>query len=135
MTNSDPEKEGIEKLVARYKKALLDADEATQDQSLSKEDVLSRRLTAIGSGITTILFLLERIYGQESKRAKGDSAESAQQLLNKPALTTSQAAKLLGVSEGTMRRWGDDGDVDIYRTPGGQRRFITDSLRKVMEPE
>ncbi|MDQ6816470.1 MAG: helix-turn-helix domain-containing protein [Actinomycetota bacterium] len=38
-------------------------------------------------------------------------------------LSTSQAAKSLGVSLGTIRRWSDMGYLESYRTPGGQRRF------------
>jgi excisionase family DNA binding protein len=37
--------------------------------------------------------------------------------------TSSQAARYLGVSLATVRRWTDAGHVDCYRTPGGQRRF------------
>ena len=38
-------------------------------------------------------------------------------------LSTSQAARALGVSLGTIRRWSDMGYLQSYRTPGGQRRF------------
>jgi excisionase family DNA binding protein len=37
--------------------------------------------------------------------------------------TSSQAARYLGVSLATVRRWTDAGHVACYRTPGGQRRF------------
>jgi excisionase family DNA binding protein len=37
--------------------------------------------------------------------------------------TSSQAARYLGVSLATVRRWTDAGHIDCYRTPGGQRRF------------
>jgi excisionase family DNA binding protein len=37
--------------------------------------------------------------------------------------TSSQAARYLGVSLATIRRWTDAGHVSCYRTPGGQRRF------------
>ncbi len=37
--------------------------------------------------------------------------------------TSSQAARYLGVSLATVRRWTDAGHVGCYRTPGGQRRF------------
>ena len=38
-------------------------------------------------------------------------------------LTASEAARHLGVSISTLRRWSDAGHVQAYRTPGGQRRF------------
>jgi excisionase family DNA binding protein len=37
--------------------------------------------------------------------------------------TSSEAARYLGVSLATIRRWTDAGHVSCYRTPGGQRRF------------
>jgi excisionase family DNA binding protein len=42
--------------------------------------------------------------------------------------TASQAARYLGVSLATVRRWADAGHLDCYRTPGGQRRFSRDQL-------
>jgi excisionase family DNA binding protein len=43
-------------------------------------------------------------------------------------LSTSQAARALGVSLGTVRRWSDMGYLQSYRTPGGQRRFSQDQI-------
>jgi excisionase family DNA binding protein len=37
--------------------------------------------------------------------------------------TSSQAARYVGISLATVRRWTDAGHIDCYRTPGGQRRF------------
>jgi len=42
--------------------------------------------------------------------------------------TSSQAARYLGISLATIRRWTDAGHVSCYRTPGGQRRFSRDQL-------
>jgi excisionase family DNA binding protein len=42
--------------------------------------------------------------------------------------TSSQAARYLGVSLATIRRWTDAGHVSCYRTPGGQRRFARAQL-------
>jgi excisionase family DNA binding protein len=42
--------------------------------------------------------------------------------------TSSQAARYLGVSLATVRRWTDAGYLTGYRTPGGQRRFSRDQL-------
>ena len=42
--------------------------------------------------------------------------------------TSSQAARYLGVSLATIRRWADAGHLSCYRTPGGQRRFSRDQL-------
>jgi excisionase family DNA binding protein len=43
-------------------------------------------------------------------------------------LTTAQAARHLGVSLSTIRRWSDAGHLPGYRTPGGQRRFTIEQL-------
>lgn len=45
-------------------------------------------------------------------------------------LTLSDAAAMLGVHEGTIRRWADAGRLPSYRTPGGHRRFLRDDLTK-----
>jgi excisionase family DNA binding protein len=42
--------------------------------------------------------------------------------------TSSQAARYLGVSLATIRRWTDAGHISCYRTPGGQRRFTREQL-------
>ncbi len=44
------------------------------------------------------------------------------------ALTTSQVARTLGVSVGTVRRWADEGHLRAYRTPGRQRRFSAEEV-------
>ncbi len=45
-------------------------------------------------------------------------------------LSTSQAARALGVSLGTIRRWSDMGYLQSYRTPGGQRRFSHEQIEQ-----
>ena len=48
--------------------------------------------------------------------------------IHKLGLTTSEAARHLGVSLSTIRRWSDMGYLRGYRTPGGQRRFSIEQL-------
>jgi excisionase family DNA binding protein len=48
-------------------------------------------------------------------------------------LTTSEAARYLGVSLSTVRRWSDLGHLRAYRTPGGQRRFSREGLDEFLE--
>ena len=38
-------------------------------------------------------------------------------------LSLGPASRLVGVDPDTLRRWADDGRVDVYVTPGGHRRF------------
>ncbi len=45
-------------------------------------------------------------------------------------LSTSQAARALGVSLGTIRRWSDMGYLHSYRTPVGQRRFSREQIEQ-----
>ncbi len=48
-------------------------------------------------------------------------------------LSTSQAARALGVSLGTIRRWSDMGYLESYRTPGGQRRFSREQIEEFID--
>lgn len=43
-------------------------------------------------------------------------------------MTVGQAARYLGVSEPTLRKWTDDGRIPVFRTPGGHRRYLRDEL-------
>jgi excisionase family DNA binding protein len=47
-------------------------------------------------------------------------------------LSTSEAARHLGVSLSTVRRWSDSGFLVGYRTPGGQRRFTIEQLDAIL---
>jgi excisionase family DNA binding protein len=53
---------------------------------------------------------------------------SATQPSSRLGLTTSEAARHLGVSLSTIRRWSNTGHLLGYRTPGGQRRFSVQQL-------
>jgi excisionase family DNA binding protein len=48
-------------------------------------------------------------------------------------LTLGQAAKYLGVSESTVRKWADEGRLDAFSTPGGHRRFRRPDLDKFLQ--
>src|SRR5437588_1372820 len=54
----------------------------------------------------------------------GSAASTGRRL----GLSTSEAARHLGVSLSTIRRWSDMGHLRGYRTPGGQRRFSVEQL-------
>lgn len=45
-------------------------------------------------------------------------------------LSVSEAARFLGVSSATVRRWADAGELRATRTPGGQRRFALSELER-----
>ncbi|TMC76077.1 MAG: helix-turn-helix domain-containing protein [Chloroflexi bacterium] len=43
-------------------------------------------------------------------------------------LTLGEASRILGVDPDTLRRWADNGKVDVFTTPGGHRRFLRASI-------
>jgi excisionase family DNA binding protein len=47
-------------------------------------------------------------------------------------LSVGQAADYIGVSTSSIRNWSDSGLVQVYRTPGGDRRFSTDDLDELI---
>lgn len=55
----------------------------------------------------------------ESETTQTHARDDERQLV----FTSSQAARYLGVSLATIRRWADAGYLSCYRTPGSQRRF------------
>lgn len=48
-------------------------------------------------------------------------------------LSLKKAADLLGVHPTTLRRWADNGDVPVYVTPGGHRRFMESDIEIIIE--
>jgi len=48
-------------------------------------------------------------------------------------LTLGAASRLLGVSESTIRRWADSGEIRSFRTAGGHRRVAADDIRAIVE--
>ena len=57
---------------------------------------------------------------------------SANRATSRLGLSTSEAARHLGVSLSTVRRWSDAGHLRGYRTPGGQRRCTQEQLDDFM---
>lgn len=49
-------------------------------------------------------------------------------------LTTSAAAKYLGVSDETLRRWADEKRIRHIRLPSGHLRFRPADLDEVLTP-
>ena len=50
-------------------------------------------------------------------------------------LTLGKASAILGVDESTLRRWADAGRLQVYRTPGGHRRFSLANLEAIVAGE
>ena len=49
-----------------------------------------------------------------------------------PWLTLGAASEQLGVSESTIRRWADAGEIRSYRTNGGHRRILEEDLLAIV---
>ncbi len=47
-------------------------------------------------------------------------------------VSISEASRILGVSEVTLRQWTDEGTIKAFITPGGHRRFLKAELKKFM---
>lgn len=47
-------------------------------------------------------------------------------------LTIREASELMGVDQTTLRRWSDSGEIPVYRTPGGHRRYDERDLRRLI---
>ena len=47
-------------------------------------------------------------------------------------LALKEARDFLGVHFTTLRSWADAGDIAVFRTPGGHRRFSLDDLRRFL---
>jgi excisionase family DNA binding protein len=48
-------------------------------------------------------------------------------------LTLKEASDFLGVHFTTLRSWADKGEIEVFRTPGGHRRFSSADLRRFLE--
>jgi excisionase family DNA binding protein len=47
-------------------------------------------------------------------------------------LPLGRASRIVGVDPDTLRRWADEGRVEVYHTPGGHRRFQRTSLQRLI---
>ena len=52
--------------------------------------------------------------------------------MNTETLRIGQAAALLGVSVDTLRRWEEEGEIELSRSEGGQRLVSIDELRRLL---
>lgn len=50
-------------------------------------------------------------------------------------MSLGEASRLLGVSQGTLRRWADDGRLRVFTTPGGHRRFSREAIERLLPAE
>lgn len=50
-------------------------------------------------------------------------------------LTTREAARALGVSPTSIKRWADDGRLPAHRTAGGHRRYLRSDVERLLKEE
>ena len=50
-------------------------------------------------------------------------------------LRVNDAARLLGVSMNTLRRWSDAGRLACFRSPGGHRRYRLEDIRALLDAQ
>lgn len=62
------------------------------------------------------------------QQGRSNGAMPERSLAHLQWLTLEQASKRLGVHPTTLRRWADGGDVNVFVTPGGHRRFFPADL-------
>lgn len=48
-------------------------------------------------------------------------------------LSLGPASRLLGVDPDTLRRWADEGRIDVFTTAGGHRRFHRATVERILE--
>ena len=70
---------------------------------------------------------LERTPGAPAASA-APGAHGARRRREEGWLTIHEASALIGVSEATLRRWAEAGDVEAFVTPGGHRRFTHQAI-------
>lgn len=63
----------------------------------------------------------------ESRDTHSDGAD----LVDDELVPIGTAARLLGVTVGTIRRWDEAGHITAVRTPGGQRRFRRSEIARL----
>ncbi|NJD28070.1 MAG: helix-turn-helix domain-containing protein [Chloroflexi bacterium] len=75
----------------------------------------------------------ERIEGVDDAADAATDADSSAPGLS-GWLTIGEASNLIGVSEATLRRWAEAGDVPAFVTPGGHRRFSRQAILRLLPP-
>ncbi len=71
----------------------------------------------------------------EKKTRQRQLTESRRELfarLENPEVTLEEAALLLNLCRATVRRYSNAGALPSHRTPGGQRRFYFQDIKKLL---
>jgi len=63
----------------------------------------------------------------------GAPGEGGSQRRGSRWVSLARACEILGVNESTVRRWADAGEIQMFRTPGGHRRFDEGDLVGLVE--
>jgi excisionase family DNA binding protein len=60
------------------------------------------------------------------------ATRSAAAIVDRP-LSLGPASRLLGVDPDTLRRWADEGRIEVFTTSGGHRRFARATVERILE--
>ena len=65
--------------------------------------------------------------------AMANTSSSSPTKAQRQWLTLKEASDFLGVHFTTLRSWADNGEISVFRTPGGHRRFSLADLRRFLD--
>ncbi len=63
-----------------------------------------------------------------SQRARWVPGSSKRSMAEDRTYSTRELAQMWNLSESTVKRWADTGDLQCYRTPGGHRKFRLENI-------
>ena len=72
-----------------------------------------------------MIALIPRMLSQDALCIPGSSKRS---MAEDRTYSTRELAQMWNVSESTVKRWADTGDLQCYRTPGGHRKFRLEDI-------
>lgn len=109
------------------------AEQLPRDQKINK-DYVTHINTLMLKAAKKVLERMTRLEeaGKNPTRPPSYIRQTVQ-ITNKEAITTAMAAKYLGISEASLKRWEAQGVIQATKTRGGHRKFNLGELERVKE--
>ena len=109
------------------------ADQVPRDAKINKDYVttINTLMLKAAKKVLERMTRLEEIGKQSSKPPS--FIRQTLQITNKEQISTKVAAKYLGISEASLKRWEDQGVIQATKTRGGHRKFNLGELERVKE--
>lgn len=109
------------------------ADQVPRETKINK-DYVTVINTLMMKAAKKVLGRMTRLEEVGKKAPKGPSfIRQTIQISNKEAVPTPLAAKYLGISEASLKRWERDGVIRATKSRGGHRKFNLGELERVKE--